>query len=561
MVTLSLMWVLLASSMPLAHDHLRFPEPPTRATDGGLGRLTARNDLTGAGSGVSRKGTASGAASATDTGARSGPGSSTGVATGLSCNVRDFGARSDNRTLSTRAINSAIQNSSCASVVLSGGGVFVSGSLRLRSHLTLTLEAGTTLRAASNFINAYDPPEPNPWDAWQDFGHSHWHNALLWGDGITGFTLNGGGTIDGGALASANPPIGGGDKVLSLKSSSDITVTQVTVRESGHFVLLATNVSGLALTHLTLSPTRDCLDIVGSSHVLVRDVHCAGGGDDSLVLKSDFSVGVALPVHNVTVLDSSFSTVGATAVEIGSETTGNFTDLRFDNITIYSAGDAGIGMAIMDGSNVRNVHYSNFVMTGVTSPFQFYIGARMLRPQPVGAPGSIRDIVIENVTATDMVNLGHGYPRNWTATLDGQPIDRKHGVSETRVVGPNITFEGIRLMYPGGGERADVESQCPHNRTHWMMVDEVRPAYGFFLRNSIGTTFRDVVIGFEKPDNRPCFVADQTDILIFDNVHCQRGAHVGGYDIGLRHNARHISIINSPGLIAKRLPPSQEPVD
>jgi hypothetical protein len=66
-------------------------------------------------------------------------------------------------------------------------------------------------------------------------------------------------------------------------------------------------------------------------------------------------------------------------------------------------------------------------LSQVTSPFQFYIGARMLRPQPVGAPGSIRDIVIENVTATDMVNLGHGYPRNWTATLDGQPIDRKHG--------------------------------------------------------------------------------------------------------------------------------------
>jgi hypothetical protein len=68
-----------------------------------------------------------------------------------------------------------------------------------------------------------------------------------------------------------------------------------------------------------------------------------------------------------------------------------------------------------------------------------------------------------------------------------------------------------------------------------------------------------------KPDSSfhdfRCFVADQTDILIFDNVHCQRGAHVGGYDIGLRHNARHISIINSPGLIAKLLPPSQEPVD
>ena len=110
----------------------------------------------------------------------------------------------------------------------------------------------------------------------------------------------------------------------------------------------------------------------------------------------------------------------------------------------------------------------------VTSPIQFYIGARMLRPSPVGLPGSIRDVIIENVTATDMVNFGHGYPRNWTATLDGQPRDSEHGVPFTRVIGPNVTFENLRLTFRGGGQSIDVNSTCPHNRTHWMMVNEVR---------------------------------------------------------------------------------------
>ena len=70
--------------------------------------------------------------------------------------------------------------------------------------------------------------------------------------------------------------------------------------------------------------------------------------------------------------------------------------------------------------------YSNIVMTGVDSPFQFYIGARMLRPPPVGQPGSISDIVVQNVTASSMFNTFKS--RNWTATLDGQPPDPSRGV-------------------------------------------------------------------------------------------------------------------------------------
>lgn len=66
-------------------------------------------------------------------------------------------------------------------------------------------------------------------------------------------------------------------------------------------MLLATNVTQLSLAKLSLWPTRDCLDIVGSSHVWLDNIHCADGGDDALVFKSDYSLGAALPVFNVTV--------------------------------------------------------------------------------------------------------------------------------------------------------------------------------------------------------------------------------------------------------------------
>ena len=71
------------------------------------------------------------------------------------------------------------------------------------------------------------------------------------------------------------------------------------------------------------------------------------------MLKSDWSLGRYVNCENVTVRDSRVGTVGATALEIGSETAGNFTNILFENIVVTSAGDAGIGIVNMDGGTVR----------------------------------------------------------------------------------------------------------------------------------------------------------------------------------------------------------------
>jgi len=44
------------------------------------------------------------------------------------------------------------------------------------------------------------PPSRNQWDKFQDFGHSHWHNSLIWGDGLENVSIVGEGLITGKAL-------------------------------------------------------------------------------------------------------------------------------------------------------------------------------------------------------------------------------------------------------------------------------------------------------------------------------------------------------------------------
>jgi polygalacturonase len=109
----------------------------------------------------------------------------------------------------------------------------------------------------------YDLPEPNPYDQYQDFGHSHWHNSLIWGENITNVSLSGGGTVDGGGgiqtggagnagSPGGEPAPGGADKLIALKSCSSVSITNLTLRRTGHFALLATNVEHLTLANLTV---------------------------------------------------------------------------------------------------------------------------------------------------------------------------------------------------------------------------------------------------------------------------------------------------------------------
>lgn len=80
---------------------------------------------------------------------------------GVYYNVRDYGAKGDGKTLDSPAINAAIE----AAVADGGGqvflpaGIYLSGSIRLKSNIDLHLSPGCTLLAAPDEMNAYDESE------------------------------------------------------------------------------------------------------------------------------------------------------------------------------------------------------------------------------------------------------------------------------------------------------------------------------------------------------------------------------------------------------------------
>src|SRR5262245_59061274 len=122
------------------------------------------------------------------------PGSLSAAPQANAYNVKTFGATGDGKTLDTQAINKAIDAAAAAGggTVYFPAGNYLSVSIHLKSNIALYLDQGATIIAASTSSTVrYDPPEPNQWDAYQDFGHSHWHNSLIWGENLANVSILG----------------------------------------------------------------------------------------------------------------------------------------------------------------------------------------------------------------------------------------------------------------------------------------------------------------------------------------------------------------------------------
>src|SRR5271157_653665 len=175
---------------------------------------------------------------------RASSGQSGALASGGVYDVTAFGARGDGKTLDTAAINQAI-----TAVTDAGGGTvnfpagtYLSYSIRLQSNVGLHLGHGCTIVAADG--TGYDAAESNqPWEAYQDYGHNHWHNSLIWGEELHDISIYGPGRIWGrGLLRSNNPDShnlanrrtqGIGNKAISLKNCRNVVLKNFQILKGG----------------------------------------------------------------------------------------------------------------------------------------------------------------------------------------------------------------------------------------------------------------------------------------------------------------------------------------
>ncbi|MDX8055148.1 glycosyl hydrolase family 28 protein [Lentzea sp. BCCO 10_0798] len=459
-----------------------------------------------------------------------------GVAKATSFNVKDYGAKGDGRAIDSVAIDKAIAAASAAGngIVEIPPGTYLSRSIHLKSNITINLQQGARIVASGSGIDA---PEPNPtYRRYQDFGHSHFRNALLWGENVENINFTGKGVIDGANKLETgeNIPAGKGDKMLSLKFCKNVNITGVTFREAGHFAIITNGCNGMKLDRITVdSPEdRDGINFINSSNIELSNSTIVSS-DDAVAFKSDYATGRTFLSENNVVRDSTIESTENNAVQFGSETCGSFRNIQFRNLRITGASKAGLGMVSMDGAVIEDVLYDNIQLTKTGSPIYLHVGKRGRCPDNPPT-GKIRNITYRNITGTNLTA-----PRD----IPGDPeyASTVSGRSDSKITG--LTFDRVKLTVPGNHKESDAVKSPPEVSGEYPpRIFGVRPAFGFWIRNATDVKFLDSTIEFDRNDGRPAFTTDGVQDISLNGVKVERST--GATDLQWRKSSG-TSVTNS----------------
>jgi polygalacturonase len=455
--------------------------------------------------------------------------------------VRHFGATGDGKTIDTAGVNRAIEAAAAVGgTVYLPAGKFLCYSIHLKSNVALCLDQNAVIIAAESTADPaspgpgnYDAAEPNTaWDAYQDYGHNHWHNSLLWGEGLENISIFGPGLIWGRGLSrghGAGPVAeraGVGNKAISLKKCRNVLLRDFSLLKGGHFGILATGVDNLTIDNLKIDTDRDGIDIDCCRNVRVSNCTVNSPWDDAICPKSSYALGYARPTENVTItncyvtgvyklgtlLNGAFERfdpadkVNRTGrIKFGTESNGGFKSITISNCVFE--GCQGLALETVDGALLEDISITNITMRDITSaPIFMRLGSRMRGP--AGVPvGALRRVLIANLVCSNAES-------KFGSIISGIP---GHAIED-------IQLNDIYIQHRGGGtteaaamQPGEVENKYPEPNMFGAM-----PSHGFFLRHIKNISLTNVEISSLTDDLRPPFVLQDVKGADFFHIRALR---------------------------------------
>jgi len=526
-------------------------------------------------------------------------------------NVRAHGAKGDGVAFDTAAINAAIDAAAAngGGTVFFPAGDYLSYSIRLKSHVALYLDMGATIVAAepsADLARGYDAPEPvaGPPDTghFEDFGHRHWHNSLIWGEDLTDIAITGPGRIYGkglsrgsnrrdllpeeraqvagykanvggqehtgpnlalpesalAAIRAQHPgpfgypghdtlPAGVGNKAIALKNCRNVIFRDFTIYHGGHFGILATGVRNWTCDGLKIDTNRDGIDFDCCQNVRVSNCTVNSPYDDGICPKASFALGRVMPTENITI----------TNCQVSGFDEGTLLDGTRQRKVMSTGGTGRIKLGTEANGGFRNITISNCV----------FESCRGLALEEVDG-GLMEDITITNITMRDIANapiyirLGErlrGPAPIAVGTARRIKIDNivAHNVSAQSgilIAGEpghpveDLTLSNIFIDFAGGGTTEQAAREVPmYEKARYPEPGNLgtMPAWGMFARHVKNFTMTNVELRATTPDLRPVIQLDDVADVAFNAVKFPPAPDIPAFVL---KGVTGFAIHNSPGL-------------
>lgn len=436
--------------------------------------------------------------------------------------ITQYGAKADGITINTKIIQKAID--SCAMTgggkVIIPAGIFLSGTIYLKSHVNLHLEEGAILKGSNQFID-YQQLNKTP--------------ALIIAENLVQVAITGLGTIDGNGK-DQNFQKGEGARgrpmLLFFVNCKDVTVKNIRLRNSAFWTEKYMGCDGVLVTGISVNAhanwNNDGIDM-DSKNVIISDCRF-DTNDDAICLKSERKE----PCENVTITNC-IAASNCNAIKFGTGSTGGFINININNCIVHKASEdniwhwqqrlknitesntviSGIAIECVDGGNIDQVNISNITMKDVQTPIFIRLGDRNQHA------GSLEHINISNIIATSESNM--------CSTISGIP----------GFLVKDLVIRNVYLVNHSAGKVNNRIDTIPENIKGYpenRMFGTELPAAGFYIRHAGNIKLENISLSTASGEERSFLVADDVRNIQIDNA---------GYDFTTRQVYPVIYFLNN----------------
>ena len=459
-------------------------------------------------------------------------------------NVVDYGAIADGKTLNTEPIQTAIDAAHSAKgggSVVFPKGVFLTGSIEVKSNVDIYLDEGAVLLGSTNpdDYKAMDtkgrPSSPKNDDNSQ--------LALVLSQSAKKILFSGKGVIDGQGRELAlnidslhhigeriDPNYGYHTmrpnetvrpKLFRFSQCEDVKIMDIEVKSSASWGLSFELCNNLTIDNVKIINrafwNNDGIDITDCKNVRITncDVNSA---DDGICLKSYY------PGHfndSIYIADCTIRS-SASAIKFGTASYGGFKNVNIENIKIYDTFRSALALESVDGGIIENIEVRNIEAINTGNALFIRLGHR-----DGETPGIVRNVHIKDFK----VQVPFGRP-DIDYDMRGPEVDFFHNPFPSSIVGipghvvENVVIENVEISYPGRASKGMAYvplsrlNQVPENIKNYPEYDMFRelPAWAFYVRHAKCITFKNVTLTLDDKDFRPAFVFDDVDGLKMEGV-------------------------------------------